>query len=300
MTLVIAGRNENNGLFIVADSAITSTGSTSRLVLSSFKKVYPIDIKLWQPYFINESFRDYFEVYYEARCFVAVAGRTLTIQHVLNSITGHLSKLRISAIYDEENMVKYTMFLHCDNKNPLFKNNCYWQEDMFVPKNHYANVYDANKVLDFIEKIILEAIIDAKKYKLDENEFKELLSEYIVGIYCNKTKKHLLTTFKIKHKLDDSTGTIEPYVEREDIKKDSLAVIGMSNKFKAKAVIRYNELLTDNNSDIPNAMFEFLNMAIKEINDTNSKEIYFPSCCYSFNDNNFRLKKIHNPNKEHV
>lgn len=261
MTLVIAGLDKyltkapftyevDNGIFVLADSAISSTGSTNRLLLSGFRKIYPIDIKLWQPYFVGESFRDYLYVYFETQCFVAVAGRTLTIQHVLNAITEHLSKLRISYIYDSKDASgDYTMLLHCDKNNPLF-GDCGWDDEMFIPERHYAHIYNANKVLEFIHYSIDTAIKNAKKHKLDKNEFNELLSEYIVGIYCDKTKKHLLTTFKIKLKHDDTTGIIEPTVERNDIKEGNLAVIGMSETFGLRANKLYQKLLSDNDSEI--------------------------------------------------
>lgn len=320
MTLVIAGRDkylakasfpwssdnveetkiniqQDNGIFVVADSAISSTDSKNRLILNGFRKIYPIDIKLWQPYFIREYFKEYANVYYETECFVAVAGRTLTIQHVLNSITGHLSKLRISYIYNKKNdSGEYTMLLHCDKKNPLFED-WEWDEEMFVPEIHYADVYDASKILDFIEYSINIAIKNAKKNKLDKNEFNELLSEYIVGIYCNKTKKHLLTTFKIKPKRDDNTGIIEPFVDRKDIEEGNLAVIGMSKIFELKANQLYQNLLSDNDPKISKKMFEFLNNAIEEINGKGSKEIYFPSVYCCLDKNVFKKQVVYNPNK---
>lgn len=68
------------GLFVVADSAITSPHSGQTL-LGGFRKVYPIAIKLWQPYFVGPYFHSYQTPYMETECFVAIAGSTLTAQH---------------------------------------------------------------------------------------------------------------------------------------------------------------------------------------------------------------------------
>lgn len=286
---------QDNGLFVVADSAITSTiKSSSRLLLSSFRKVYPIDIKLWSPNFVIDTFKDYHNVYYETQCFVAVAGRTLTIQHVLNSINEHLSKLRIS--YSESG--DYTMLLHCDKNNRLFKD-CTWDDDMFIPERHYANVYDANKVIDFIEYSISTAINHARKYKIDEHGYEELFSEYIVGIYCNKTKKHLLTTFRIKSRLNEDE-MYEVYVDRQNIEEGKLAVIGLTNDFADRANQLYQQLLSNNEKRIPNEMFDFLNAAIHEVSNKGSKEIYYPSVFSRFDKGMFRKVEIYNPDKIHA
>ena len=61
------------GLFIVADSAITSHEG-GRTLLNGFKKVYCIKANLWKPYFMPYgSFKDYLEIHEQREVFVAFA-----------------------------------------------------------------------------------------------------------------------------------------------------------------------------------------------------------------------------------
>lgn len=114
MTLIVSGHNfgknpwrdfdnikkhkgmRQEGLFAIADSIITTHSSNGHSpLLSGFKKIKEIPVKLWQPYFIGENFKSYNSVFAQFDCFVAFAGSTLTAQHAIDSISNHLSTLRI-------------------------------------------------------------------------------------------------------------------------------------------------------------------------------------------------------------
>ena len=73
MTIVVAGY-DGNEIFFIADSAITANKKT---LLSGFKKIYSIPIKLNKPY-INRTFYHYIPYRgYEGEAAFALAGSTL-------------------------------------------------------------------------------------------------------------------------------------------------------------------------------------------------------------------------------
>lgn len=102
MTLVIAGRNLKKGvfskkvsdfeegLFAVADTNITSDNT---VLVSGFKKVYEIPVRLKKPNFCDEWFNGYSGYILEKNCFIAFAGSSLVAQHLMNSIRNHLGDI---------------------------------------------------------------------------------------------------------------------------------------------------------------------------------------------------------------
>jgi hypothetical protein len=112
MSLVIAGYDYemlwdskmDDGIFAIADSAITSHQG-GKTILNGFRKVYELEAKVWKPNFTPDGyFRNYLDIYTTSPFIVGFAGSTLTAQHILNTITGHLEKLKIS--YIERKMQK--------------------------------------------------------------------------------------------------------------------------------------------------------------------------------------------------
>lgn len=63
--------------FFAADSTITNPAET---LLSGFRKIYPVSVKLWEPDFARGMFRDYSAVYQETEIALGFAGSTLTAQ----------------------------------------------------------------------------------------------------------------------------------------------------------------------------------------------------------------------------
>ena len=80
MTLIIAGHYERQhflkerGIFFATDSIITSNEIP---LLGGFRKIYPVAIKLWKPYFIDSSFKSYPYTHIECQCAIAFSGNTL-------------------------------------------------------------------------------------------------------------------------------------------------------------------------------------------------------------------------------
>lgn len=309
MTLVIAGHNleksqyssarmENNdiqlkqfGLFVAADSAITKPLSQGyKTLLGGFKKTYSIPIKVWQPYFLGEYFHSYRNPYYEGVCFIAIAGSTLTAQHVMNSITEHLGNLRVTHIRDQLGVGKYTVVRHCQD-NPLEKNAGIdqWDESMFLPSEMDATI-TADVIIDSIEYSILESLTSAKHYKLDENDLKSMYTEFAAGAYCPVTKAHKLCTFRMKLALN-SDGLYEIALVKEEIPWNKVAVLGMRNRFEQRAQEILNECISRGEPPAQ-SLFNFLNEAINEVRCGGSGEIDRPSVLKVLNQNEFKKIKF--------
>lgn len=292
MTLVVLGhdyekgcswRNEDakmvpNGLFAASDSAITSNGST---LLGGFRKIYSVPIKIWKPYFVGQYFHSYREIHFESECFIAIAGSTLTAQHVLNSISEHLSKLRIS--YERSGAYgqpgKYIVIRHCQN-NILYEDASQWSEDTFTP-NDFIGLENAEAVSANIEYSINEALKSARKYKLDKNALEAMYSEFAAGLYCPITQMHKLFTYRMNKRLNEE-GVYEVFAEKEEIQPGDVCVLGMRQKFETEAQKIFSEAIKSGNKPSI-AIFEFLNKAIDEVRGSGGKDIDRPSVLKHFN-----------------
>ena len=133
MTLVVVGYRQNgfrwnakkseesvpdrrSGIFLIADSLIsTETRSGREPLVSGFKKIIEVPINVWQPHFIGELFQGYIKVFQTHKCLIAFAGSTLTAQHIVNSITNHLSELRID--YEKGTEFKCVVRKSCEPNN---------------------------------------------------------------------------------------------------------------------------------------------------------------------------------------
>ncbi|MGZ9712543.1 hypothetical protein ACXX82_17240 [Glaciimonas sp. GNP009] len=308
LTLVIAGHNyiekfkyeilhqeeqqveiemESDGLFVVADSAITSiTRGVEKTLLNGLRKIYDVEINVWKPYFgPGGTFYDYKEVYQRASCFIAFAGSTLTALHVLNSITEHLRKLRIS--HERTNgQIKYCIIRHCA-LNPLDASSTYYSDDTFL-NEHFTNLLTADVVSDVIEYSINEAIRSAAKYKLDIDEFNAMRTELIAGIWCEASKKHRLYAFRWQTKTGVD-GVLFPFTEKELVKEDEIVVLGL-RELEDDAQAAFNSAL-DNFKESGPVLFEFLNVAIDDAQKLGSKYIDRPSVLKSFNRGSLKVEK---------
>lgn len=271
------------GLFAVADSSITAPNSNGRqTILGGFRKIYPVEIKVWKPFFNDVYFRSYLEVYYEAECFVAIAGSTLTAQHVLNLISEHLRKIRISYERAKELYTpgKYVLIRHCQ-RNELEVNQGIdeWAEDMFTP-NDYIDLVTANDIAKIVEYSINEALASARKYKIDEQSLKAMYSEFALGIYCPKEKNHQLFVFRMESRLS-AEGLVEVYATKEQIEEGRVAVLGMKSEFESTANDAMQTAIEEETSP-SRKLFDFVNIAIDKVRANGSFAIDRPSVCKVF------------------
>jgi hypothetical protein len=272
------------GLFAVADSSITAPNSNgTQTLLGGFRKIYPVEIKVWKPFFNGGYFRSYMEQHYEAECFVAIAGSTLTAQHVLNLITEHLRKIRIS--YERSNELltpgKYVLIRHCQ-QNALEVNQGIdeWDEDMFTPSD-YIDLVTADDIAKIVEYSINEALTSARKYKIDAQSLKAMYSEFAVGMYCPKEKNHQLFVFRMKNRFTE--GLIEVYATSERIEEGKVAVLGMKHEFEAMAHEAMQAAINEEISP-SRKFFDFINQAIDQVRNDGSFAIDRPSVCKVFQE----------------
>lgn len=309
MTLVIAGHNlekkytyasawtdgdknlRQSGIFVATDSAITKPLSHGyKTLLGGFKKTYSIPIKIFEPYFLGEYFHSYINPCYEGLCFIAIAGSTLTAQHVMNSITEHLGNLRVTHVRDQAGLGKYTVIRHCQN-NPIEERAGIdqWDEDMFLSSD-IEPIITAEVIINNIEYSILESLTSAKRYKLDQDDLNSMYTEFAAGAYCPVSKVHKLYTFRMKLELN-TEGIYEIALEKEEIPWNKVAVLGMRDDFEQRAQEIMNECITKNEPPAEH-LFKFLNEAIDEVTNSGNGEIGRPSVLKLFNQNEFKKVKF--------
>lgn len=273
------------GLFAVADSSITAPHSNgNQTLLGGFRKIYPVEIKVWKPFFNGGYFRRYIKGHYEAECFVAIAGSTLTAQHVLNLITEHLGKIRIS--YERSNELgtpgKYVLIRHCQwNALEVNQDIDRWDEDMFTPSD-YIDLVTADDIAKIVEYSINEALTSARKYKIDEQSLKVMYSEFAVGMFCPKEKNHQLFVFRMKNRCN-TDGLIEVYATNERIPEGRVAVLGMRCEFEVKAHEAMQAAIDEEISP-SRKFFDFINQAIDQVRNNGSFAIDRPSVCKVFQE----------------
>lgn len=297
MTLVIAGYNhsksldyssfasdttevyepvmEVNGLFVMADSAITSHAG-GRTLLNGFRKIHTLEAKLWKPYFQPDgSFKDYQEVYETNELFVAFAGSTLTAQHIINSIHGHLGQLRIS--YERASLsssVEYKVIRHCQKNLLVSDYGSYWDDDTFTNRD-FEGLLTADVIANVIEYSVNDALRSASSYKLSMEEFRDMHTEIVAGIWCPVSKKHNLYVYRMQSRPGDD-GVLTAFTSKELIPSGSIAVLGMRRTFESRAQEAFEtaigKFITPDRT-----LWAFLNDAIDEVQASESKEIDRPA-----------------------
>lgn len=290
MTLVIAGHDIKNdagardhtrpncGLFVAADSTITNGSQT---LLSGFKKIYTVPIKVYEPYFVGEMFRNYHYARLNTSCFIAFAGSTVTAQHILNGIGNHLEAMRYA--YEGSGIGcsgTYQILMSCE-RNSLYEPSTYWAEDMFLPEN-MQNLLSGEVVAKTVRHVLQVSLGDAKRHKIDEQGWNSLLTQYLLGTYCEIEGRNRLFTFKPLHKREfgDRGPLVDIEIVQEEIFPGELVVLGMTC-FEARAREAYRTAI-EARIDVKTRMFDFLNEAIDEVKASGRLEIDRPSLLKMF------------------
>lgn len=277
-----------DGLFVVADSAITT--STGQILLGGFKKVYSIPIKLWKPYFVGGHFHSYQTTYLETECFVAISGSTLTAQHILNIITEHLSSLRVTFFYSDEHgkYSEYKVVMACE-ENPLFKNQGVdeWDDDMFLDSD-FDGLLTADQIAQVVHHAVNVALSSAKKYKLDVQSLNSMRTDIALGVQCPRNYTNRLFTYRMKSRID--AAEVKVWAELEEIAVNSVAVLGL-RKFELRAQTTFNEALKSNTPPA-DALLAFLNTVIDEVRANGSVEIDRPSYLMEYRSGRLKTIKI--------
>jgi hypothetical protein len=187
MTIVIAAHSlpkEGQGIWFSADSMI----SRDRPVLCEYKKIYEVDARINAPRFHVHSITSFDEVLYKHPVVVAFAGDLAAAHHILNQISSHLESL--IAYLDGDGNPTLSMECAFDSESAL--------RTHFHPHD-YPNYSPACKLLtaDFIAGVIKHAfnlaVQSGRRYKLNEEEIRNLIAEVVVGLQCPIKKTfHLL------------------------------------------------------------------------------------------------------------
>ncbi|WP_029686582.1 hypothetical protein [Tatumella saanichensis] len=275
MTLVIAGYSKGvleNGVYFAADSHISQNNN---ILVKGFKKVIELPIRVKGLNFCGEYFHSYAENNYESSCAIAFAGSSLVAQHIINSMKNHLSELY--PIYRDG---RYQIAMPCEKEVHLKANGIY-SDDMFLEKD-----LDGILTGEYLSKVVchsIEAVLkEAKKHGSMKKLFVAYQAEFIFGVQCEKTKKHMLYQYEIVP--DDNLGA---KVEFRQIKINELAVIGEKIKFRANALNALNNCApTVKPSE---AIFTFLNNSIDSENSIGNFGIGRPSALYNLDGRQLKI-----------
>nr|WP_162486441.1 hypothetical protein [Stenotrophomonas acidaminiphila] len=263
---------DNETAFFCADSTISSNGRT---LLSGFRKIYSIPVTTWRPYFIGETFKDYLHEHTSTHCVIAFSGNTLTAQHLLNSITSHLSQLRLSWC---SITASYAILRHCDTTNELFRPGCQWDESMFLERD-FRGLLTCNLVFDIILYCVNEAISSARKYKLDENGYNSLATAFIAAAYDPEKRETKLARFDMKSHRDDD-GYLNPVFELTHLSDQEVSQIGDSHLIDNQDEIR--RISEQDGISIDHASFRHLLEKINSSLDEGRRAVDYPALMKHF------------------
>lgn len=276
MTIVVAGY-EGDEIFIIADSAITSGNKT---LISGFKKTYALPIVLHKPHILR-TFYHYipFENYAGETVF-ALAGSTLTAQHIINTISGHLDKIRFIHNY-EGNGIKYSLLRHCNLRDNPFYTDKYkeFDEDLYLNRDLFNSI-DINDIKNIIEYSIEEALSSASKHVCTEADWARIINnEYLFTLNCPKTSQNFLYKVELNEVPVNGIPKVVPKITQ--IPKGSLAIIGIKNYDESLNTLYSN--LIDTPSKISLEMLKYVEKIIDLCNSTGNMSVSKPIIYKRFN-----------------
>lgn len=302
MTLIIAGFNkgglDQGSLYFATDSVITTPYCGLDIILiKGFKKVVEIPIRIMRPTFINGFFHSYGGYLLESKCVVAFAGNTLVSQHLMNSITNHLSKL-----YPSYSNNKYQLVMNCE-AGLHSKPNSHYDVDgeygtpMFTDEQmHFLG--SAEYYSEVVEHSINAVLQKVKTYTDMKTDFGPYKAEFILGVYCHQKLEHQLYMFEIvkdnsldvvvkKHKIDESDIAL---IGDKSFKEDALEAISkcpdndefMRRLFNIDNDSSSEEKIESNALRADALAFDFLNSTIDTENSTGNIKIGRPSVLFNF------------------
>lgn len=247
-------------------------------LLSGFKKVYSVPIKVFEPSIAGGQFRGYHGVKLQTNCFIAFAGSTITAQHILNGVTNHLGELQYAHRFNGFGVPgTYQVQMACE-PNRLNDLSVMWDEDMFLDRD-LRNLLSGEIVAKTMLHVLRVSLGQAKRHKIDQAGWVSLLTQYVLGTYCEVEQREKLYVFKPRF-VHDGPQIIDIEIEQSEIPFGELAVLGMT-QFEPRARAAF-DIAFDAGEDVKKAMFTFLNLAIDEVQASDRLEIDRPSVLRSF------------------
>jgi len=267
---------KDNGIFAISDSAIT-TNEGKKTLLTGFRKIYDITVKLWEPSFSpGWDFTGYHHIHSRYNIIVGFVGSTLVAQHILNGITGHLEHLKISCKKRPVNSlqkIEYIVNLPCEDNvlvNPPMLTQ--WDETTFTPRD-FEGLITGEFLAHVIEHSINASIRSAREHRLDYEEFQQMFTDIFCGVYCPIEREHQVYIFRMKAKEED--GIMIAYTEKGRLSKDDIAVLGMRADFEQDAKDIFTEA-KENGKNIVVALENFMSDCIDKVHSGGSSEIDRP------------------------
>lgn len=248
-----------SGILTIADSVITAFGKPTTKLVTSFRKTYEVEIKVFEPNFNNDgSLRNYLYVQSKHSCLLSIAGSTLVAQHVLNIVTTHLGNLLYT--YDFKKR-EHQIIRNCQ-PNPLTMGR-YSDWDSAKSSGLLNADYINETVIHSIKHIIDATAVDRA------GDISQIGTNFLLSFQCPKTNAFYIYQYDLSV---SSSGELE--IKSKKIARDDIGIIGMTKEFYEDARSIYLECLQRNEKP-KGRMIEFMKAAIDKVHKT-SYEIDYP------------------------
>ena len=295
MTLIIAGHTleqvniegfkstHGHGVFFAADSNITQNGA---VVVSGFKKIYEMPIRVNGVNLLGNWFNSYHGFIYEGSCAVAFAGSTLVSQHIMNSIRNHLGELKPTyrdGMYQLAMLCESHKFIgqHCDG-------------DMFKRSDYGHNyLLTASFIAGVVQHAIQSVLDRASQHNGMKKNFAAYQADFILTVCCPDTGKYHIYRYEIVPGPDNgdqsSADSVPAVAKMEEIPEGKVAVIGMRDLHEDDADAAFAAAVeAGQRTDL--AMHEFITKAIRNQNDIGVFGIGLPAFLYAHRGIRLELK----------
>lgn len=278
MTLIVAGfdkrRSEywfgegprqelkTRGIFFAADSAITN--SDNRLLITGFKKVIELPVRVRQTNFLDTWFQGYHSPQIRTQCALAFAGSTLAAQHIVNSITNHLTDLYPTYVDGA-----YRLAMPCQQAHHMVQRD-YPEE---VPGNVQAGyTLDAGFIARVVDHAIQKIVESAQKIGVTERFF-EARVELALGVHCPKNRSYHLYTYKVV-KGEDGRSRFQ----MSELAEGEVAVLGIRGPDADEQLV-YDRALKAGKPPAPE-MLRYVCSEIERRNGLNDFRLALPALLY--------------------
>lgn len=255
-----------DGLVVSSDTSITD-GNT--ILVSGFKKVIDVQVKVKAIDFLGDEFSRYYGTWFESSCFIAFAGSTLVAQHMINSIKNHLGEIYPSFYQNE-----FCLAMSCEKKK-LLKQSDRVDEDMFV-SDDIAPLLTAEYIASVVKHSIEAILKRANKHEGMRRNFNAFNVEFILGVQCPYRQ-----TFHLYKLNVESDVAIGAKVVVRSLSTDEVAVIGMCDFYEDDARACLHHTLT-NCEDVGSNLHDFVVKAIEDKNNIGDFKIGKPCVLYKY------------------
>lgn len=295
MTLIIAGHTleqvniedikstHGRGVFFATDSNITQDGA---VVVSGFKKVYEMPIRVNGVNLLGNWFNGYHGFIYEGGCAVAFAGSTLVSQHIMNSIRNHLGELKPT--YRDG---RYQLAMLCET-HKFIGQHC--DGDMFKRSDYGHNYLLTASLIAGVVQHAIQSVLDrASQHKGMKKNFAAYQADFILSVCCPDTGKYHIYRYEIVPGPDigdqSSADSVPAVAKMEEIPEGKVAVIGMRDFHEDDANAAFAAAVeAGQRTDL--AMHEFITTAIRNQNDIGAFGIGLPAFQYEHRGIRLELK----------